>query len=93
MLIYPFRYRQPVSIAVSPDLSDGLPFKNATIPENDSGPILLIVSDVGVNGPFVTAAEGSLVSAGVHWETVRYGKTMPKWVPPYRNLPELSHLD
>ena len=71
---------QPVAVAISPDLSGGLPSKDAVISEDDSGPMLLIISDVGVNGPFVTDAETSLVSAGVHWETVRYGKTMPMWV-------------
>lgn len=68
---------QPIAVAISPDLSADLPNKTAQISEDDSGPMLLIISDVDTNGKYVTDVEEKLVAAGIHWETVRYGKTSP----------------
>mmetsp|Transcript_6824 Transcript_6824/g.19218 ORF Transcript_6824/g.19218 Transcript_6824/m.19218 type:complete len:958 (+) Transcript_6824:136-3009(+) len=67
----------PVSVAVTPDLSVPLPEKNVPMTEADVGAMLMIVSDVEANGPYVTDAEEKLVASGIHWETVRYGKTAP----------------
>jgi hypothetical protein len=68
-----FRGEQPVAVVVVPELTSTHPAKTADLADN--GPILLLVSDVRVNGDNVTTMEEKLLIAGIHWETVRYGKT------------------
>jgi hypothetical protein len=55
-----------------------LPARNTTVEEVDASPIVLLISDVEVNGPFVTATEEMLDAAGLHWESMRLGGTSGK---------------